>query len=170
MPGVFAAVLFQFRQTPAGVVRLFCRNCGKVVSARGFQRRDQAELVQVATVIRDAIAKGEPELDLIEMASHFFWAPTSGRSGLHHLAGPAATLWSASFGIDRHCAADETFTGMAGGDDCGDRGPALWDGLRNETTSVFRSHGLFAIRAQAHRPKSSRTFASAIDFPFETTP
>ncbi|WP_236776064.1 hypothetical protein [Agrobacterium tumefaciens] len=44
---------------------------------RGFQRRDQAELVQLATVIRDAIAKGEPELDLIEMASRFFWAPTS---------------------------------------------------------------------------------------------
>lgn len=73
----FRTGLFQFRQTPAGVVRLFCRNCGKVVSARGFQRRDQAELVQVATVIRDAIAKGEPELDLMEMASRFFWAPTS---------------------------------------------------------------------------------------------
>ncbi|CUX65103.1 hypothetical protein CFBP6626_23865 (plasmid) [Agrobacterium tumefaciens] len=73
----FRSGLFQFRQTPAGVVRLFCRNCGKVVSARGFQRRDQAELVHVATVIRDAIAKGEPELDLIEMASRFFWAPTS---------------------------------------------------------------------------------------------
>lgn len=73
----FRSGLFQFRQTPAGVVRLFCRNCEKVVSARGFQRRDQAELVQVATAIRDAIAKGEPELDLIEMASRFFWAPTS---------------------------------------------------------------------------------------------
>jgi len=73
----FRSGLFQFRQTPAGVVRLFCRYCGAVVSARGFQRRDQAELVQVATVIRDAIAEGEPELDLIAMASRFFWAPTS---------------------------------------------------------------------------------------------
>lgn len=50
-------------------------------------------------------------------------------------------------GHDRrgHCPDFSAFTGMAGGDDCGDRGPALWDGLRNETTSVFRSHSLSAI-------------------------
>jgi hypothetical protein len=69
--------LFQFRQTPAGVVRLFCRYCGAVVSARGFQRRYQAEIAKVGKVIRDAIAKGGPELDLVTKASRFFWAPTS---------------------------------------------------------------------------------------------
>ncbi|MBY5412788.1 hypothetical protein HFO98_31045 [Rhizobium leguminosarum] len=73
----FRSGLFQFRQTPAGVVRLVCRHCGAVVSARSFQRRDQAEIVQVATVISDAIAKGEPERDLIAMASRFFWVTTS---------------------------------------------------------------------------------------------
>jgi hypothetical protein len=69
--------LFQFRQTPAGVVRLLCRYCGAVVSARGFQRRDQAEIAKVGEVIREAIAKGGPELDLGTKASRFFWAPTS---------------------------------------------------------------------------------------------
>ncbi|MBY5551270.1 hypothetical protein HFO61_31510 [Rhizobium leguminosarum] len=33
--------------------------------------------MQVATVISDAIAKGEPERDLIATASRFFWATTS---------------------------------------------------------------------------------------------
>lgn len=51
--GCFRSGLFQFRQTPAGVARLFCRHCGAVVSARSFQRRDQAEIVQVATVISE---------------------------------------------------------------------------------------------------------------------
>ncbi|MGV2129412.1 TniQ family protein [Agrobacterium vitis] len=73
----FRSGLFQFRQTPAGVVRLLCRYCGTVVSARGFQRRDQAEIAKVGEVIRDAIAKGGPELDLVTKASRFFWAPTS---------------------------------------------------------------------------------------------
>ncbi|MBB3165751.1 hypothetical protein FHS25_006263 [Rhizobium laguerreae] len=73
----FRSGLFQFRQTPAGVARLFCRYCGAVVSARGFQRGDQAEIAQVASVITGAIAKGGRELDLVAMASRFFWAPTS---------------------------------------------------------------------------------------------
>ncbi|MUO44718.1 TniQ family protein [Agrobacterium vitis] len=72
----FRSGLFQFRQTPAGV-RLFCRYCGAVVSARGFQRGDQAEIAQVASVITGAIAEGGMEFDLIAMASRFFWAPTS---------------------------------------------------------------------------------------------
>ncbi len=73
----FRSGLFQFRQTPAGVVRLFCRYCGAVVSARGFPRRDQADIAKVGEVIRDAIAKGGPELDLVTKASRFFWARTS---------------------------------------------------------------------------------------------
>lgn len=73
----FRSGLFQFRQTPAGVVRLFCRYCRAVVSARGFQRRDQAEVAKVGEVIRDAIAKGGPKLDLVTKASRFFWARTS---------------------------------------------------------------------------------------------
>jgi len=73
----FRSGLFQFRQTPAGVVRLFCRYCEAVVSARGFPRGDQAEIAQAASVITGAIAEGGRELDLIAMASRFFWAPTS---------------------------------------------------------------------------------------------
>lgn len=73
----FRSGLFQFRQTPGGVARLFCRHCDTVVSARRFQRRDQAEIAKVAEVMRYTIAKGGPELDLITKASRFFWAPTS---------------------------------------------------------------------------------------------
>lgn len=73
----FRSGLFQFRQTPAGVVRLFCRYCGAVVSARGFRRRDQADMVQIASAISDAITKGRPEFERIAMASRLFWAPTS---------------------------------------------------------------------------------------------
>ncbi|QXC52356.1 TniQ family protein (plasmid) [Agrobacterium salinitolerans] len=120
----FRSGLFQFRQTPAGVVRLLCRYCGAVVSARGFQRRDQAEIAKVGEVIRDAIAKGGPELDLVTKASR-----SSGRrlrrSPLHHRAGSAATLWPTSVGIHGHCAADEPLTSMAGSDDCGDHRTAL---------------------------------------------
>ncbi|MVA63772.1 hypothetical protein [Agrobacterium vitis] len=73
----FRSGLFHFRQTPTGVIRLFCRYCGAVVSARGFQRGDQAEIAQAASVITGAIAKGGREFELIAMASRFFWAPTS---------------------------------------------------------------------------------------------
>ncbi|MGR9285862.1 TniQ family protein [Rhizobium johnstonii] len=72
----FRSGLFQFRQTPAGVVRLFCRYCGAVVSARGFQRRDQFDMVEIASVISEAIENGGEELARIATASCFLWSPT----------------------------------------------------------------------------------------------
>ncbi|TAU12960.1 hypothetical protein ELI13_38325 [Rhizobium ruizarguesonis] len=73
--GCFRSGLFQFRQTPVGVARLFCRHCDTVVSARRFQRRGQADLVQVMPLIGEAIGKGGLELDRIATASRFLWSP-----------------------------------------------------------------------------------------------
>lgn len=66
--------LFQFRQTPAGVARLVCRHCDTLVSARGFRRRIQTDLLRVASLISDAIGKGEPELERIAVACRFLWS------------------------------------------------------------------------------------------------
>jgi hypothetical protein len=67
--------MFQFRSTPAGVVRLFCRGCDAVVSARRFQRRDQTDLLQVASLVAEAIGKGGSDFERIETASRFLWSP-----------------------------------------------------------------------------------------------
>ncbi|MBB3649268.1 hypothetical protein FHX14_005502 [Rhizobium sp. BK619] len=72
----FRTGLFQFRSIPTGVARLLCRHCEAVVSARRFQRRGQADLVQVASVIGEAIDKGGPDLERISTASRFLWSPT----------------------------------------------------------------------------------------------
>lgn len=71
----FRTSVFQFRSTPAGVVRLFCRECDAVVSARRFQRRDQTDLLRVVSLIGGAIGKGGSEFECIETASRFLWSP-----------------------------------------------------------------------------------------------
>jgi hypothetical protein len=73
--GCFRSGLFQFRSTPAGLARLFCRECDAVISARRFQRRDQTDLLQVASLIGEAIGKGGPRFERIETASRFLWSP-----------------------------------------------------------------------------------------------
>jgi len=73
--GCFRTGLFQFRSTPAGVVRLFCRECDAVVSARRFQRRNQTDLLQVASLVGEAISKGGSGFERIEVASRFLWSP-----------------------------------------------------------------------------------------------
>jgi hypothetical protein len=73
--GCFRTGVFQFRSTPAGVVRLFCRDCDAVVSARRFQRRDQTDLLQIASLVGEAIGKGGSEFERIETASRFLWSP-----------------------------------------------------------------------------------------------
>lgn len=73
--GCFRSGLFQFRSTPAGLARLFCRECDAIISARRFQRRDQADLQQVASLIGEAIGKGGLEFKRIETASRFLWSP-----------------------------------------------------------------------------------------------
>ncbi len=72
--GCFRSGLFQFRSTPAGVVRLFCRDCDAVVSARRFQRRNQTDLLQVASLVGEAIGKGGSEFERIGTASRFLWS------------------------------------------------------------------------------------------------
>ncbi|TAY27324.1 hypothetical protein ELH88_29170 (plasmid) [Rhizobium ruizarguesonis] len=71
----FRSGLFQFRSTSDGVVRLFCRDCDAVVSARRFQRRDQTDLLQVVSLVGEAIGKGGSEFERIETASRFLWSP-----------------------------------------------------------------------------------------------
>jgi hypothetical protein len=73
--GCFRTGLFQFRSTPAGVVRLFCRDCDTIVSARRFRRRDQTDLLQVASLVGEVIGKGGSEFERIETASRFLWSP-----------------------------------------------------------------------------------------------
>ncbi|OOO42075.1 hypothetical protein BS629_34080 [Rhizobium leguminosarum bv. viciae USDA 2370] len=73
--GCFRSGLFQFRSTPTGVARLFCRDCDAVVSARRFQRRNQVDLLQIASLMREAIGKGGSEFERIETASRFLWSP-----------------------------------------------------------------------------------------------
>jgi hypothetical protein len=73
--GCFRSDLFQFRSTPAGLARLFCRECDAVVSARRFQRRDQTDLMQVASLIGEAIGKRGSEFERIGTASRFLWSP-----------------------------------------------------------------------------------------------
>lgn len=73
--GCFRSGLFQFRSTPAGLARLFCRKCDAIISARRFQRRDQTDLLQVASLMGDAIGRGGPEFERIETASRFLWSP-----------------------------------------------------------------------------------------------
>ncbi|MBY5827384.1 hypothetical protein HFN54_33805 [Rhizobium leguminosarum] len=73
--GCFRSGLFQFRSTPDGFVRLFCRDCDAVVSARRFQRRDQTDLLQVVSLVGEAIGKGGSEFERIETASRFLWSP-----------------------------------------------------------------------------------------------
>ncbi len=71
--GCFRGGLFQVGSTPAGLARLFCRECDAIISARGFQRRDQTDLPQVASLIGGAIGEGGPQFDCIETASRFLW-------------------------------------------------------------------------------------------------
>jgi len=73
--GCFRSGLFQFRSTPVGVVRLFCRDCDAIVSARRFPRRDQTDLLQVASLVGEAIGKGGSEFERIDAASRFLWSP-----------------------------------------------------------------------------------------------
>lgn len=73
--GCFRGGLFQFRSTPAGAVRLFCRECHAIISARRFQRRNQTDLLQVASLIGEAIDKGGTEFERIKTASRFLWSP-----------------------------------------------------------------------------------------------
>lgn len=73
--GCFRTGLFQFRSTPAGVVRLFCRDCDAVVSARRFQRRDHTDLLQIVSLVGEAIGKGGSEFERVETASRFLWSP-----------------------------------------------------------------------------------------------
>ncbi|MFN3833773.1 MAG: TniQ family protein [Allorhizobium sp.] len=73
--GCFRGGLFQFRSTPAGAVRLFCRECHAIISARRFQRRDQTDLLEVASFIGETIGKGGSEFERIGTASRFLWSP-----------------------------------------------------------------------------------------------
>jgi len=73
--GCFRSGLFQFRSTPAGAVRLFCRECDAIISARGFQRRHQSDLLEVASFLGEAIGKGGLEFERVETASRFLWSP-----------------------------------------------------------------------------------------------
>lgn len=73
--GCFRTGPFQFRSTPAGLARLFCRECDAIISARRFQRRDQADLLQVASLVGEAIGKGGLEFERMETASRFLWSP-----------------------------------------------------------------------------------------------
>lgn len=73
--GCFRSGLFQFRSTPVGAVRLFCRECDAIISARRFQRRHQSDLLEVASFLGEAIRKGGLEFERIETASRFLWSP-----------------------------------------------------------------------------------------------
>lgn len=72
--GCFRTGPFQFRSTPAGLARLFCRECDAIISARRFQRRNQTDLLQVASLIGEAIDKGGTEFERIKTASRFLWS------------------------------------------------------------------------------------------------
>ncbi|WP_245007025.1 hypothetical protein [Rhizobium laguerreae] len=46
-----------------------------VVWARRFQRRDQTDLLQVVSLVGEAIGKGGSEFECTETASRFLWSP-----------------------------------------------------------------------------------------------
>lgn len=82
--GCFRTGLFQFRSTPAGVVRLFCRDCDAVVSVRRFQRRNQTDLLQIVSLVGEVIGKGGSGFERIEVASRFLWSPRA--EGMPYIA------------------------------------------------------------------------------------
>lgn len=72
--GCFRSGLFQFRSTPDGHARLFCRQCDAIISARRFQRHHQTDLLQVASLVGEAIGEGGSEFERIGTASRFLWS------------------------------------------------------------------------------------------------
>lgn len=88
--GCFRSGLFQFRCTPAGLARLLCRECDAIISARRFQRHDQADLLQVASLIGEAIGKDGPQFERVETASRFLWS--SRPEGMPYIAALGLTL------------------------------------------------------------------------------
>lgn len=78
----FRRGVFQFRWIGAGV-RLVCRHCGEVVSARNFVRLDQVQVALMASAVSDLISTGGEELNHVTAASRFLWSAAS--SGLPYI-------------------------------------------------------------------------------------
>lgn len=69
----FRRGLFQFRSIGAGV-RLVCRHCGQVVSARNFVRFDQVQAALMASAVGELISTGGGQPNRVTAASRFLWS------------------------------------------------------------------------------------------------